>query len=619
MAATPSGRGYWLVASDGGIFTFGDAAFYGSTGAMTLNKPIVGMASTPTGRGYWLVASDGGVFTFGDARFFGSTGGPPAGQPIVGMAATPTGAGYWMVASDGGVFTFGDAGFFGSGPERAAPPGAPRAVVALVPSASGKGYWQASATGELLAFGDAADLGRPSGLNRPLVGLAAPVRRTTGGSGGGAAGPGSTTNPITPMGVPGGGPERFSTSANVTWGTSPGEPDKAGRVLAMVERGGVVYLGGEFTGFVPPSGGPVTPRSFLAAIDAATGKLLPWNPTADGSVRALAVSADGRRLYVGGDFNAIGGGAAAQPGRPRSGHGRPRPVVRPAPGQLRGPDHGPRRQPPLRRRQLHRHHRARRPARRRAITADPRWPPSMPPAEPWCGTGSRRPTPAVATSDTRASPSKTATTASSTTSPSPPTAAPCTWPATSSTSGAGPGSSASTRRTAGPPPGRRRPTGPSSPWPSHPPTAARSTRPRAGRAGACGGSTRAGRPRRVWEVKTDGDNVDVVATGSMVYLIGHYDNIVPKSSSCYQACPEGTGRRHLSAFAAATGKLDAWDPEANTPQGPYVATDRRPPPLRGWRLHQGEPQDPTRFRPVRRQVTVGVPPWTPTGVLRWGG
>ena len=47
MAPTPDGGGYWLVASDGGIFAYGDARFYGSTGAMPLNKPIVGMAPTP--------------------------------------------------------------------------------------------------------------------------------------------------------------------------------------------------------------------------------------------------------------------------------------------------------------------------------------------------------------------------------------------------------------------------------------------------------------------------------------------------------------------------------------------------------------------------------------------
>jgi hypothetical protein len=62
------------VASDGGIFSFGDARFLGSTGALVLNKPIVGMAATPDGRGYWLVASDGGIFSFGDASFKGSAG-----------------------------------------------------------------------------------------------------------------------------------------------------------------------------------------------------------------------------------------------------------------------------------------------------------------------------------------------------------------------------------------------------------------------------------------------------------------------------------------------------------------------------------------------------------------
>jgi len=84
MAATPDGAGYWLVASDGGIFSFGDAPFYGSTGAIRLNEPIVGMHPSPTGHGYWLVASDGGVFSFGDARFFGSAGGIALARPVVG-------------------------------------------------------------------------------------------------------------------------------------------------------------------------------------------------------------------------------------------------------------------------------------------------------------------------------------------------------------------------------------------------------------------------------------------------------------------------------------------------------------------------------------------------------
>ena len=87
----PQPTGYWLVGSDGGIFSFGSSGYFGSTGALHLNAPIVGMASTPDGGGYWLVASDGGIFAFGDAAFYGSMGAKHLNAPIVGMAATPDG------------------------------------------------------------------------------------------------------------------------------------------------------------------------------------------------------------------------------------------------------------------------------------------------------------------------------------------------------------------------------------------------------------------------------------------------------------------------------------------------------------------------------------------------
>src|SRR5271155_720515 len=64
-AATKQVSAYWLVASDGGVFAFGGAGFYGSPGAIHLNKPVVGMAGARNSQGYWLVASDGGVFSFG--------------------------------------------------------------------------------------------------------------------------------------------------------------------------------------------------------------------------------------------------------------------------------------------------------------------------------------------------------------------------------------------------------------------------------------------------------------------------------------------------------------------------------------------------------------------------
>ncbi len=83
--------GYRLVATDGGVFSFCEP-FYGSMGGRHLNAPIVGMAATPDGRGYWHVASDGGIFDYGDAGFYGSTGILQLNKPVVGMAATPDGA-----------------------------------------------------------------------------------------------------------------------------------------------------------------------------------------------------------------------------------------------------------------------------------------------------------------------------------------------------------------------------------------------------------------------------------------------------------------------------------------------------------------------------------------------
>ncbi|HEY4409199.1 MAG TPA: hypothetical protein VGO87_04915, partial [Acidimicrobiia bacterium] len=160
MAATPSGNGYWLVASDGGIFSFGDAHFWGSTGAMKLNKPIVGMAATPSGNGYWLVASDGGIFAFGDAGFAGSTGAIKLNKPITGMSPSGTGHGYRMVATDGGIFSFGDAAFFGStGGQTLAKP-----ISGMAPTPSGKGYWLVGSDGKIFPFGDAAALGSATAL-----------------------------------------------------------------------------------------------------------------------------------------------------------------------------------------------------------------------------------------------------------------------------------------------------------------------------------------------------------------------------------------------------------------------------------------------------------------------
>ena len=179
MAATKSGQGYWLVAKDGGIFAYGDAVFYGSTGSIKLNKPIVGMAATPSGLGYWLVASDGGIFAYGDAGFYGSTGSMRLNKPINGMAPTADGKGYWLIASDGGMFAFGNAGFFGSVPGL----GISTTVVAMGPTTGGAGYWLLGSDGGVFSFGDAGFRGSlpGTGLCRWPVGVR--LRPTFSGNG----------------------------------------------------------------------------------------------------------------------------------------------------------------------------------------------------------------------------------------------------------------------------------------------------------------------------------------------------------------------------------------------------------------------------------------------------
>jgi hypothetical protein len=100
-------KGYWIFGSDGGVFCFGDAQFYGSLPGLGVkpSAPVVGGAATDSGNGYWQCSSDGGVFCFGDAQFRGSMGGKKLAAPVSGMDAA--GGGYWLLGADGGVFAFG--------------------------------------------------------------------------------------------------------------------------------------------------------------------------------------------------------------------------------------------------------------------------------------------------------------------------------------------------------------------------------------------------------------------------------------------------------------------------------------------------------------------------------
>jgi hypothetical protein len=169
ITAAP-GRGDWLVAADGGVFSVGGAHYLGSAAGRQLPAPVVGIAPTSSGKGYWLVGADGSVYSYGDAHFFGDVSRLQLAEPIVGIAATPDGHGYWLAGADGGVFAFGDARFRGSATTLA---GSDR-VVGIAAAREGTGYWLVDATGDVLAFGSASLHGSASTirLDAPIVGMA---------------------------------------------------------------------------------------------------------------------------------------------------------------------------------------------------------------------------------------------------------------------------------------------------------------------------------------------------------------------------------------------------------------------------------------------------------------
>ena len=107
-------QGYWLVASDGGIFTYGNAGFYGSAGSPPPQCARGGDGEHAEPSGLLVGGLRWRHLQLRRRRLLRLRGGQPLNTPIVGMAATPDGKGYWLVATDGGIFGYGDAGFYGS-------------------------------------------------------------------------------------------------------------------------------------------------------------------------------------------------------------------------------------------------------------------------------------------------------------------------------------------------------------------------------------------------------------------------------------------------------------------------------------------------------------------------
>jgi hypothetical protein len=178
LPAPGAAQGYWLDATDGGIFAF-HRPFYGSTGSIQLNQPMIGMAATHDDGGYWLAAADGGVFTFGDALYFGSLPGENhRTSKVVSILADPATGGYVLILNDGTVWdfhtpSFGDLPFFGFHVSN---------IVGGAFTSDGRGLYLVGADGRVYPLlGDDTFQGDVSALhlNAPVIGMT--VDPATGG------------------------------------------------------------------------------------------------------------------------------------------------------------------------------------------------------------------------------------------------------------------------------------------------------------------------------------------------------------------------------------------------------------------------------------------------------
>ena len=178
MALTPDQHGYWVLGQDGGVFSFGDARFFGSVPGIGGHVSGVDLKPSRGGGGYWVLGQDGSVFSFGDAPYLGSLPGVGVRDQAVKLVPTTSGHGYWILGADGGIFSFGDAAFHGSLPGA----GVHNTSVSMASTPSGSGYWVLGADGGIFSFGDATFHGSVPGLGCVAAkGVQVVATRTGGG------------------------------------------------------------------------------------------------------------------------------------------------------------------------------------------------------------------------------------------------------------------------------------------------------------------------------------------------------------------------------------------------------------------------------------------------------
>jgi RHS repeat-associated protein len=161
---TTTTDGYYQYTGFGNVYNSTNAPFYGSNTTIT---NIAGMAVTPTGKGYWLVGSDGTRYPHGDASTIGTAVGPPYANPIIGIVANPLG-GYYQYTAHGNVYNSTDATFYGSNTSITN-------IVGMTMTPTGKGYWLVGSDGTRYPHGDATTIGTALGppYAHPITGIVA--------------------------------------------------------------------------------------------------------------------------------------------------------------------------------------------------------------------------------------------------------------------------------------------------------------------------------------------------------------------------------------------------------------------------------------------------------------
>jgi len=355
------------------------------------------------------------------------------------------------------------------------------------------------------------------------------------------ADPTVTSDPALPTGP--------SSNPITGWGTGKAA-SKAQRVNAVVVANGVAYFGGAFTQLVGPVGKTAS-RSRLAAVDGTTGSLLPWDPHADGTVWSMELAADGHSVYVGGDFSHIAGRSVSHLAKVDLVTGRP------VPG-FKGPvSSGRVRALKLDGDRLYAGGEFTKlggQPRPKLGAVDPLTGAVLPWTPPALGPGRYLTHTGIPTPDY--SPGHVFSIA---------VIGGKVFASGNFLNFAGQGGlvtlDAATGALAAPQydPGR----------PVFDLDASGGVLFAVG--GGPGGRAWAYSPEAatpLWTAKFDGDAVGVAASADIVYVAGHYDYIVATNDSCYQYCPGGPTRHHLSAFTTAGGKLVGWNPTADTPTGP---------------------------------------------------